>query len=175
MTICFHKGHLEMAPRWSPENSWLLPGVFPLIDNVNFICNRDISCHNNGLPSWEEKITWIITWPSVSSPTEISKCYDGWISLKCCGHCLGKRNGPDFFPWILGKVEIGMLTSGPGAQHQRWKEIIQSRVYNPKHEARDYMPYAKNTILGLLPLVNPGIPRESHNKDRVRGCTRHET
>lgn len=67
VTICFHKGHLEMALRLSPESSWLLPGVFPLTDNVNFICNSEISCRHNCLSSWEEKLTWIIIMPSIFS------------------------------------------------------------------------------------------------------------
>ena len=66
-TICCHKGHLQTASRLSPESSWLLPGGFPLIDNVNFICNCEISCQNNCLSSWEEKIAWIIITPSTFS------------------------------------------------------------------------------------------------------------
>ena len=57
MTICCQKGYLETALRISPKSSWLLPGVFPLIDNVNFICKSEISCQNNCL-SWEGKIAW---------------------------------------------------------------------------------------------------------------------
>lgn len=65
-TICCHKGCLETALRISPKSSWLLPGVFPLIDNVNFICKSEISCQHNCL-SWEEKIAWMMITPSTFS------------------------------------------------------------------------------------------------------------
>lgn len=44
-----------MASRLFPQSSQLLPGAFPLIDNVNLISNSEISCQNNCLSSWEEK------------------------------------------------------------------------------------------------------------------------
>lgn len=129
MTICCHKGYLETALRISPKSSWLLPGVFPLIDNVNFICKSEISCQNNCL-SWEEKIAWtMMITPSTFFHQKYWRIMMPGFPLSSIITALKRRMGYlDHLDWEnkYVNVKIGIESHMRG---KRWSENLESQTH----------------------------------------------
>jgi hypothetical protein len=72
------------------------------------ICNSEISCQNNCLASREKNYLNNFHTQHIFQ-TEISKGFIGWVSLMYCSHCVGKKNGFNFFTQIIWMGKIDML------------------------------------------------------------------